>query len=52
MYDWVTALYRRNGHNTIHQLYSNKNKINILKKKKKIAGHTRYSKLPVYSVIH
>ena len=24
MYDWVTALYSRNWHNTVNQLYSNK----------------------------
>ena len=27
VYDWVTMLYSRNWHNTINQLYSNKNKI-------------------------
>ena len=30
MYDWVTMLYSRNGHNTVNQLYSN-NKIKFLK---------------------
>ena len=26
MYDWVTLLYSRNWHNTVNQLYFNKNK--------------------------
>ena len=39
MYDWVTMLYSRNWHNTVNQLYSNKNKIlkikiNLKNKKK------------------
>jgi len=26
MYDWVIMLYSRNLHNTVNQLYANKNK--------------------------
>ena len=26
IYDWITLLYSRNGHNNINQLYCNKNK--------------------------
>ena len=34
MYDWVTVLYSRNWHNTVNQLYFNKNKTGGKKIKK------------------
>ena len=40
VYDWVTLLYSRNGHNTVNQPYFN------LKKKKKIRAEFSRNKTP------
>ena len=38
MYNWLTLLYRKNKHNIVNQLYSNKN----IKKKKEMHDSWAY----------